>query len=204
VGGALSLPGLLRAGDAVAPLVIPNKAQDKGNDAKDKNGKKENDRESTPALGSALPAHLAGVPILDLASCKSIALLKQPAIGAANASHQAALARQKGLDSICLPRFLVRDLHVRKQQAAVGVDAAQLEIQRIQLDVVYSVTYGYLSAQYAAEQRAMLDDARKNLVDLREKIKPLTEKVDQTNIRKEDLPRIDASLAILDSRREQA
>jgi outer membrane protein TolC len=185
LGGALSLPGELRAEAAAPP------SQTNGNDNK------------KPGLGVALPPQLSGVPVLDLASCKAIALSKQPAIGAAQASYQAALARQRGLDTICVPRFLARDLPIRKTQAAVGVSAAQLEIQRVQLDAVYAVTFGYLSAQYAAEQHALLDSSRTRLVELKDGVKAGLD-AGKTNIREEDLPRVDVYLGIVDGRIEES
>src|SRR5437763_404808 len=98
VGGAVALPNGLWA-ETAAPSAAP-KAQAKNDGKKndkdnknDDNGKK-NGKDETKGAGTALPAHLAGVPVLDLAACKSVALTKQPAIGAALASYQAALARQ--------------------------------------------------------------------------------------------------------------
>lgn len=189
LGGALTFSGDLVAAD--------NKNNDK------KNNDANNKAEAPRGLGTGLPPQLAGVPVLDLPACKALALAKQPALAVAHAGHQAALARQRGLDTVRVPNFLARDLPIRKQQAAVGVDVAHLEIQRVQLDAVYAVTYSYLSAQYAAEQRAMLEDARTRLLELRNEV-PKGIAAGKTNFRKEDLNRIDVTLRFLDSRLEEA
>src|SRR4051794_13513874 len=122
VGGAVALPNGLWAETAApfaSPIAQANKDKDNGKkDDKNDNGKKDG-KDETKGAGTALPAHLAGVPVLDLSACKSVALTKQPAIAAALASYQAALARQNSLNTVHVPNFLARDLPVRKTQASL-------------------------------------------------------------------------------------
>src|SRR5437899_11351303 len=51
----------------------------------------------TSVNAPAAPAAPAEVPVLDLAACKALALARQPAIAAAQASYNAALTRQSAL-----------------------------------------------------------------------------------------------------------
>jgi outer membrane protein TolC len=155
---------------------------------------------NSPSLvAPALPP----VPVLDLAACKTRALAQQPAIAAAQASYTAAVARQHALDTIRLPHFLIRDLPARKQQAATGLSIAGAEVHRVQLDTLYGVTYAYLSAQYAVEQRQLLDESRDQLNGLLEGVK-LGLTTNKTNVRKDDIPQVEAYQLIVQSRREEA
>lgn len=207
LGGALALPIELRAEEVAPPVLfrpIDDNGKNKGKEEGEK-GKKEDKKEAEAkrGLGQGLPSQFAGVPVLDLASCKAIALTKQPALAAGQAAHQAALARQHGLDTIKVPRFLARDLPIRKQQAAVGVQVTQLDVDRVQLDVVYSVTFCYLTAQYATEQRYLLESVRERLVKLQQGVEAGIE-AGKTNIRKEDVARVRSSLNVLDAHIQEA
>ncbi len=154
-----------------------------------------------PALVS--PHLPAGVAALDLAGCKALALARQPAIAAARVSLDAAVARQQALDTIRVPGFLAPDLPTRKQQAAVGLGIAQAEVQRVQLDTLYAVTYAFLTGQYATEQRKLVDEGLESLGRLEEGVKAGL-RAGKTNIRKEDLTRIQSYRALARSRREEA
>jgi hypothetical protein len=157
-----------------------------------------------PAPPSALPAVVApvDVPVLDLAACKAMALARQPALAAAQASYSAAIARQHGLETLRLPTFLVRDLKVRREQAAVGVCIAQAEVERVKLDTLYSVTFSYLSVQYAIEQRKLVDKAI-NGEPPRTGLEEFLKRVKTLNFRKEELDRVEAYLELARSRREE-
>jgi outer membrane protein TolC len=209
VGGALALPALVQAGELAAPPINVarpadnNADKDEDNDKKDAKNDKAGSKDEKRGLGTAVPPHLAGVPVLDLASCKTIALTKQPAIAAALASYQAAQARQNALDTVRVPNFLARDLPLRKTQSAVGVKIAHLDVQRVQLDTVYSVHFSYLSAQYAAEQHLLLDNSRERLLRLQDGVRAGL-KAGKTNIRKEDEARVEYALNVLDARLEEA
>src|SRR4051794_6782110 len=105
--GSLAVPGLLAV---TADLLEHNGGPASGN---------------SPAV--VAPQAPAQIQVLDLARCKAVALANQPSIGAAQASLNAAVARQHALDTIHVPRFLAPDLPIRKQQAVVGLSIAQAE-----------------------------------------------------------------------------
>src|SRR5262249_3075375 len=119
------------------------------------------------------------------------------------ASLDAAVARQNALYTIRVPNFLARDLPTRKQQAAVGLGISQAEVHRVQIDTVYSVTYAYLSVQYAAEQRRLAADGIERLEKLPEGVRAGL-RAGKTNMRKEDVPRVQTYMLLAQSRREEA
>jgi outer membrane protein TolC len=182
--GSLAVPGLL----AITADILKDVSNPPANE---------------PAPAAVVPHNSAEAPVVNLAGCRALALARQPAIAAAQASFNASVARQNALETIRVPRFLVRDLPVRKQQAAVGLGIAQAEVQRVQIDTLYSVTYSYLSAQYAVEQRKLLDGSRDRLQQLMEGVQAGL-KAGKTNVRKEDEPRVQAYQLLVQSRREEA
>ena len=60
---------------------------------------------------------------LALQDCIALAEENQPAIAAAQSSYGAALAGQRGLENLRFAGLLSRDLHVRRQEAAWGVNS---------------------------------------------------------------------------------
>jgi outer membrane protein TolC len=95
---------------------------------------------------------------LTLPECIQLALEKQPAIAAARASLAAAQAGQRGLDSIRVPTFLVRDLPIRRQQARIGVAIAAAGVEQAEHETVYAVTRLYYTVLYARAQKKVADD----------------------------------------------
>jgi outer membrane protein TolC len=101
----------------------------------------------------------AQVLVLSLPECVRLALDKQPALAAQQASLAAAETQQRGLDSLCIPTFLSPDLPTRRKQAALGVTIATAGLHQAEWDTVYAVTRTYLSAVYAREVLALADAA---------------------------------------------
>lgn len=184
---------------------------------------------SAVAQTVALPAPpaVAVVPApapLDLAAAKALALQKQPAVAAARASLAAAVARKQALDNLRVPTFLQRDLPVRRQQAAVGLQAAEAGVKIAELDTVYAVHYAYVSYLYARTQLQYVENAIAGLEQLRSELAdnikrskkengkeeaPADDKLPpptpRTDLREDvDLARIDALLAVAQTRREEA
>jgi outer membrane protein TolC len=117
-----------------------------------------------PAAASAAPATpAAAAPLLDLATCRALALQQQPAVAAARASLAAAAARAHSLDNLRVPTFLARDLPTRRQQAAIGVSIAAAGVRLAENNTLYGVNYCYLTYQYALEQQGVTDEAAQSL-----------------------------------------
>jgi hypothetical protein len=68
------------------------------------------------------------------------------------------------------------DLPIRRQQARLGIEAAQAELARLQADNRYVVTRAYLSVLYARVQRKVLDDLIEDLIFLRDRVRASIEK----------------------------
>ncbi len=113
----------------------------------------------------AAPAEVAParVQVLDLAACRRMALERQPAIAAAQASVAVAEARAAGLDRLHAIPLVASDLPIRRHQAALGVASAEAQLEQARWDTLYDVTRSYLSVVYAREQIKVADDALADL-----------------------------------------
>ncbi len=127
---------------------------------------------SAPEITQNAPA---AVKPLDLAACRALALEKQPAVAAAHASLAAAIARQQALENLCVASFLQRDLPKRREQAALGIKAAQAGVSQAEIDTNYAVQFSYVSYIYAARQEKLVKDILDQLGKLREDFKRGTE-----------------------------
>jgi outer membrane protein TolC len=166
-----------------------------------------------PADSAALPAE-AGEPLatavpvvpqtLDLLACRQIALEKQPAIAAARASLAAASARAQALDNLRVPTFLARDLPTRRQQAALGVAVAEAGVTLAQMNTVYGVDYGYLTALYARSQEKLTDQAVTSLNDLRDLIRETVKAGKRADVSQVDVDKVTAYISATRARREEA
>jgi outer membrane protein TolC len=94
------------------------------------------------------------VQILDLAACRRLALEKQPAVAAAQASLAAAEARAAALDHLHAIPIVAADLPYRRNQAALGVAAAQAMLEQARCDTIYNVTRCYLAVVFARMQES--------------------------------------------------
>jgi outer membrane protein TolC len=186
----------------------PQKLTERPKQAKP-SGKKDNQQSrDRPAT---LPAGPPG-SVLDLTACRLLALRNQPAIAAARASLDAAHASAHALDNLHVPRFLARDLPVRKQQAAIGIIIAEAGVREAENNALYGVTYAYLGYLYAHEQVLVADRAVTNLKELRKKIKPFIEPGRREKPREgtpeqmseQSIELIDVYLRVAAGRREEA
>ncbi|HKI31842.1 MAG TPA: TolC family protein [Gemmataceae bacterium] len=116
--------------------------------------------------GAAAPAP-PKVQVLDLAACRRMALDKQPAIAAAQASLDAAQARAVALNKLHAIPLLASDLPIRRHQADLGVTAAAALLEQARWDAIYNVTRTYLAVIYARLQIQVASDAVAELETLK-------------------------------------
>jgi hypothetical protein len=117
---------------------------------------------------------------LRLADCLTLGEERQPSLLVARARLAAAQSRLAALESLNGPVVRLRhDLPLRRQQARLGIDVAQAELARLEVENRYVVTRAYLSVQYARTQRNVLDDAIDDLRYLRERVRASVEKKDR-------------------------
>src|SRR6185437_11754976 len=133
------------------------------------------------AVVSRTPAQTPAPPLpnqpLHLADCLAISEERQPSLQVARARLAAAQTKVAALDNLGGPTALLsHDLPVRRQQARLGVDIAQADLARLQVEIRYVVTRAYLSVLYSRSQRAVLDDLVDDLTFLRNRIKTAVEK----------------------------
>ncbi|HEY7314278.1 MAG TPA: hypothetical protein VH643_33310 [Gemmataceae bacterium] len=114
---------------------------------------------------------------LRLADCLAIAQERQPSLMVARARLAAARTKAAALDSLSGPANILRQqLPVRQQQARLGVDSAQADLHRLEVEERYVVTRAYLSVLYARAQGRILKDLVEDLAYLRDRIKTAVEK----------------------------
>lgn len=121
--------------------------------------------EPPPAEQVAAPVP---VQVLDLATCRRIALERQPSLAAAQASLDAAAARAQALCRLHAIPILASDLPIRRQQADLGVSGAAAALEQARWDVNYDVTRTYLMAVYARQQLTVADEAERDLSKLKD------------------------------------
>jgi hypothetical protein len=149
--------------------------------------------------------------LLTLRMCREIALANQPSIAAAQATLSAAIDRANALEHLHGLASLARELPVRKQQAALGITIARGGLAQAESETIYGVTFSYLAAVYANQQIDLADQIRGNLDDLQKlvedavRLEPGKKAVSHpTVVLKEQNNVVNAYLATLDGRREQA
>jgi outer membrane protein TolC len=116
-------------------------------------------RAQNPAPANLPPVDAAPTDIraTTLDECISIALGRQPALAAARASLAAAESGKRGLDSLTFGGIIAPDLHIRKQQACLGVSIAAAGLTQAEWETRYAVVRTYWSVQYAQMQRNVID-----------------------------------------------
>jgi outer membrane protein TolC len=126
-----------------------------------------------PSRADSLPetsaSSTAGQP-LTIQACRQIALGNQPTIAATQAALKAAIDRLHALETLRIPDCLVRDLPLRRKQAAIGVTIAQAAVAQAEGETLHGITASYLGALYAAQQVRLANDPdlgiRRRLKDL--------------------------------------
>jgi outer membrane protein TolC len=113
----------------------------------------------------------AKVQLLDLAACRRLALERQPALAAAQASLANAQARACALDKLHAIPVVASDLPIRRQQAALGVSGAEAQLEQARWDTLYDVTRSYLSVVYARQQLKVADDSLRDLAKVKDQAK---------------------------------
>jgi outer membrane protein TolC len=112
-------------------------------------------------------AEAPSVQVLDLAACRRMALERQPAIAAAQASLCAAEARATALQRLHAIPLVAGDLPIRRQQACLGVAGAEAQLEQARWDAIYDVTRSYLSVIYARQQLKIADEALADLAKVK-------------------------------------
>jgi outer membrane protein TolC len=165
------------------------------------------DKPLPPGMFSVAPG--AGGParplttnmVLTLDDAINQALQRQPTIQAAQASLQSALAAQAVANSHMAG--LSPAAAVRRQQAALGVGAAEANVRQVEMETKNAVNRTYLGVIYAREQLKLADDAVQTLRATFDVAKRLLESGSK-NITKDDLDKLDIYVNLAESRKGEA
>lgn len=162
------------------------------------------------AYATTSRAQEVGERALTLADCVSIGLGSQPAISAANASLGAALSGQAGLDNLRFAGLLSRDLRVRRQQAAWGVQIASAGVDLAEWETRYAIARNFYSVMYAHTQGKLLREVVQKLEAARNKVKTFVEdppkevKIKDLRVSDLDLMNLDTLISIYRARQAEA
>jgi outer membrane protein TolC len=116
---------------------------------------------------------------MTLDNCIDLGFQHQPALDAARASLGAAYAGQRALDKMILPRLMMKDFNVRRQQACQGVSGASGSLTQAEWETRYAITRNFFTVQYVRSQREVIDEVLRNLADGRRRAKELFDRGDQ-------------------------
>lgn len=141
-----------------------------------------------------------------LEECIALAMSRQPALRAAQASYEASLSTQRGLDSLGIgARVLATDLHVRKKQACLGVSIAAAGIRQAEAETRYAVTRCYWTVQYAHQQRGVVDSVIDKLKYSYDKGKIIVDAGDpNSKVTKLDLDTLQLNMELARAKRVEA
>jgi hypothetical protein len=152
-----------------------------------------------------LPAPEQPSAPLTLEACLDLGLSHQPSLDAARASLSAAQTGQRALDKMILPRLLVPDLGVRRQQACLGVTIASASLTQAEWETRYAITRNFFTVQYIHSQQVVVGDVLKNLESSRAKAQRLYDSGDpKVKITKNDLEVLDVNMALVKNKKSQA
>lgn len=114
---------------------------------------------------------------LRLADCLAISQQRQPSLVVARARLAAAHSRLASLESLDGPVARMRpDLPIRRQQARLGISAAEADLARMEIENRYVVTRAYYSVLFVRAQRRVLNDLIEDLTFLRDRVRASVEK----------------------------
>lgn len=135
-------------------------------------------------LVAAVPAAAQTPPLpqrpLHLSDCLALGQERQPSLAVARSQLAAAQSKLAALESFgALASCVNHGLPVRIQQARLGVQNAQAELARLEIENRYVITRAYLSVLYARAQHRALDDLIEDLTYLRQRVQTSVEKKDR-------------------------
>jgi outer membrane protein TolC len=140
---------------------------------------------------------------LTLESAISLALQRQPAIHAAEASLQSTLT-QKSVADGHMAMLMGPQIHYRRQQADIGVAIALAGLDQARLDTVYSVNRTYLSVLYAMDQEKVAREAAEELLAQHENLARGLKEGLFTKIAQLDVDKVKVYATLAQTRREEA
>jgi outer membrane protein TolC len=160
------------------------------------------ERQTQP--GSPPVEHVApAVHKLDLDTAVQQALGNQPTLRAARAGQNASIASRQAADSP-FAIFSGPQIKYRRQQADLGVQIADANLQQVELETVNAVTRTYLGVLYAREQQQIAEKAHSQLEVVHRSAKRAVEEGTSKDITKLDVERLETYMLLAKTRVEEA
>jgi hypothetical protein len=158
---------------------------------------------SAPApTEAAAPAAPATAFSLD--DCLRLGEQNQPALAAAHSSLAAAHTASGSLNRMILPRLITPDLKIRKQQACLGISAAEGRLVQTEWDNRYAITRNFFTIQYVRMQADVIDDVLASMTRSRKRAKQLYDSGNaDVKITKIDLEQLDVQFALVKTKKSQ-
>jgi len=132
----------------------------------------------TPGVALAqdgVPEAIAA-PGMNLDSCIALAMQRQPALAAAQASLSSAVIGQQALNNMKFAALFSRDIPIRRQQACLGVTIQSAQLRQIEWETRYAVTRNYYSVIYARMQVEVVEGLVRRLTEARDQGQHLVDK----------------------------
>jgi outer membrane protein TolC len=141
---------------------------------------------------------------LTLEDCLRMAAQSQPALAAYRASLAAADVQYRGLQKLHVPRFLARDLPIRRQQSCLGVRLASAGLSQAEWDNIYAVTRTYYGVVYAREQLKVAENVAASLKFYRDRVKELVDKGESREWTTSTVDKITLYMRLAETRQAEA
>jgi outer membrane protein TolC len=162
-----------------------------------------------PQPAAAAPGSAAeAASILDLPTCRRIALERQPALAAARATMAAAQARHEALENLHLAGIVRHDVAIRRQQAYLGIQVAQAQLTQAEWETIYAVTRTYVGVLYAQAQLRVADrvlsDTPEGLPFLRDLAGNIYKNRTRPDVKAWNVDQIDVYVSVARGRKQEA
>ncbi len=141
---------------------------------------------------------------MTIEECRQFALNHQPAVAAANISAYAGNQKAGALTRMGFFSRFSRELPIRQQQAAWGINAVNATAQQQALDTTFDVNFTYLSVLYGQKQLEVANKGLKNLNELRDIAQSILKNGTRTDVTTRHTDQIDIMLLTGTARKETA
>lgn len=128
--------------------------------------------------GVGIPAATAQTTAspLSLDQCIDLAMARQPAIHAAQASLSAAMSGESALNNLRFAGLFSPDVPVRRKQACLGVAIQGAQLRQLEWETRYAVVRNFYTVVYADTQLQLVRNVVRDLTEARDTAKKIVEK----------------------------
>jgi hypothetical protein len=129
----------------------------------------------------------------------------QPSLDAARASLSAAQTGSRAVNKLIIPRLLVPDLAIRREQACLGVTIASANLSQAEVETRYAIARNFYTVQYVHAQQMVIADVIRDLEKAQKKAKTIFDDGGaKSKITKNDLDFLKINMALVKNKKSQA